>query len=166
MATAAFVLFWVILGLAITIGAMRGGSRRPLLDTRKRGARRTVYVMAGLAIAIFGVAIPVLSGVFGGSNASAGPSGIELTAQEEEGRGLFAERCSQCHDLDAAAAVARVGPDLDVLRPPKELTVDAIENGRARGQGQMPSQLYEGERAEAVAAYVARVAGRGDDDAR
>ena len=161
MATAAFVLFWVILGLAVVLGAMRSGRTAPLLDPRKRGARRTVYVLAGLAIVIFGIAVPVLSGIVGGSNASAGPSGIELTAQEERGRTLFARSCAQCHDLDASASVGRVGPDLDVLMPNKELVVNAIEEGRARGQGQMPSMLYEGDEAEDVAAFVARVAGRG-----
>jgi mono/diheme cytochrome c family protein len=164
MATAAFVLFWVILGLAVVLGAMRSGSRGPLLDPRKRGARRTLYVLAGLAIAVFGIGIPVLAGVLGGSNAKAGPSGIELTAQEERGRELFSQGCAQCHDLDASAAVGRVGPDLDVLRPPKDLVVNAIEQGRARGQGQMPSQLFEGEEAEDVAAYVERVAGRGSNE--
>ena len=161
MATAAFVLFWVILGLAVVLGAMRSGRRGPLLDVRKRGARRFVYVLTGLAILVFGVGVPVLAGILGGSNASAGPSGIELTAQEERGRDLFARSCAQCHDLDASAAVGRVGPDLDVLRPNKELVVNAIEEGRARGQGQMPSQLYEGAEVEDVAAYVERVAGRG-----
>ena len=164
MATAAFVLFWVILGLAVVLGAMRSGSSGPLLDPRKKGARRFVYVLAGLAVLVFGVVIPVLSGILGGSNAEAGPSGIKLTAAEEQGREFFARSCAQCHDLDAANAVGRVGPDLDVLRPPKDLTVNAIENGRARGQGQMPSQLYEGEEAEDVAAYVERVAGRGSPD--
>ena len=161
MATAAFILFWVILGLAVVLGAMRSGSRGPILDPRKKGARRFVYVLVGLTVLVFGVAIPVLSGILGGSNAKAGPSGIELTAQEERGRELFARSCAQCHDLDASAAVGRVGPDLDVLRPNKELTVNAIEQGRARGQGQMPSQLYEGDEAQDVAAYVERVAGRG-----
>src|SRR5688500_7799537 len=102
MATAAFVLFWVILGLAVVLGAMRSGSSGPLLDSRKRGARRFVYVLAGLAVLVFGVAIPVLSGILGGSNAEAGPSGIKLTAAEEHGRELFARSCAQCHDLGAA----------------------------------------------------------------
>ena len=161
MATAAFVLFWVILGLAVVLGAMRSGSSGPLLDPRKRGSRRFVYVAAALAVVVFGVAIPVLAGVIGGSNAEAGPSGIKLTAQEEAGRALFARSCAQCHTLAASHAVGRVGPDLDVLRPNKELVVNAVEKGRARGQGQMPSQLYEGEEAQQVAAYVERVAGRG-----
>ena len=39
--------------------------------------------------------------------------------------------------------------------------LNAIQNGRARGNGQMPAQLYTGQDAEDVAEYVARVAGSG-----
>src|ERR687893_254274 len=52
---------------------------------------------------------------------------------------------------DQAAAVGRVGPDLDVLAPTTGLTINAIEEGRARGQGQMPAQLLDGEEAKHVA---------------
>jgi mono/diheme cytochrome c family protein len=39
-----------------------------------------------------------------------------------------------------------------------ERIVNAIENG-GTGQGQMPADLLQGEEAEAVARYVAKVAG-------
>jgi mono/diheme cytochrome c family protein len=48
-----------------------------------------------------------------------------------------------------------------VLHPPKGLILDAIAKGRARGQGQMPAGLVDGQDAQAVAAYVAAAAGRG-----
>jgi mono/diheme cytochrome c family protein len=48
-----------------------------------------------------------------------------------------------------------------VLHPPKGLVLDAIANGRARGSGQMPKGLVDGEDAQDVAAYVVAVAGRG-----
>jgi mono/diheme cytochrome c family protein len=159
MLAAAFVLFWVILGLAVVLAAMRSNSR-PLFDPASRHARRTVYVLVGAAVALFGVAVPVVAGTFGGSQADRGPSGIELTAQEQRGRSLFADKCKQCHTLSAANAVGRVGPSLDDLRPPKALVIDAIAKGRARGQGQMPANLVRGQEAEDVAAFVARVAGR------
>ena len=38
--------------------------------------------------------------------------------------------------------------------------LDAIENGRARGNGQMAADLVEGEDAEAVAQYVAVAVGQ------
>jgi mono/diheme cytochrome c family protein len=53
-----------------------------------------------------------------------------------------------------------VGPNLDDLRPAKALTLDAINKGRARGQGQMPAQLISGPEAQDVANYVATVSGR------
>jgi mono/diheme cytochrome c family protein len=53
-----------------------------------------------------------------------------------------------------------VGPDLDTLRPPSALILDAIANGRARGMGQMPEQLVTGPDARDVANYIATVAGR------
>ena len=74
---------------------------------------------------------------------------------------MFAEKCSTCHTLAASNAVGRVGPNLDNLRPPKGLVLDAIKNGRARGQGQMPAGLIDGSDAQDVAAYIAATAGHG-----
>ena len=37
--------------------------------------------------------------------------------------------------------------------------LNAIEEGRARGHGQMPALLYQGKEAEDVADFVAAVAG-------
>jgi len=37
--------------------------------------------------------------------------------------------------------------------------LSAISEGRARGLGQMPAGLYQGKEAEAVADFVAKVAG-------
>ena len=53
-----------------------------------------------------------------------------------------------------------MGPNLDVLTPPKVLILDAIAKGRARGNGQMPAQLLTGRDAVEVATFVAQVAGR------
>ena len=73
---------------------------------------------------------------------------------------MFAERCRNCHTLKAANAVAQVGPNLDDLRPPKGLVLDAIKNGRSRGNGQMAAGLVEGQDAEDVAAFVAKAVGQ------
>ena len=86
-----------------------------------------------------------------------------LTAQEQRGMEVFADRCASCHTLAASRATAKVGPNLDVLQPSEELVLDAIRNGRSRGNGQMAADLVEGEDAEAVAAYVALVAGGAED---
>ena len=83
-----------------------------------------------------------------------------LTAAEQHGRELFGRRCTQCHTLAASKSAAQVGPNLDTLRPPEELVLDAIKNGRSRGSGQMAAGLYQGEDAEDVAAYVAKAVGQ------
>ena len=160
MAAIAFLSFFIALGLAVVLVAMRGGPRG-VRDTLERGRRRPLHIgefaVVG-AIVLFGLVVPAI--VITSDQAAAGPGGTTLSANLQEGRVLFNERCAVCHALEDAAAVGRVGPDLDVLAPSVALTLNAIEEGRARGQGQMPAKLYEGEEAEAVAAYVAAVAGR------
>lgn len=161
MATLAFVLFFVVLGLAVVLAAMRSGRRGPLLDADTRTGRRLVVALVAATIALFGVGIPVAVGFLNGQEqTNEAQSGITLTEDEKKGRELFGNACSQCHTLKAANAVGTVGPSLDELRPPKELTLDAIEKGRARGMGQMPALLFEGREANQVAGFVARVAGR------
>jgi len=53
----------------------------------------------------------------------------------------------------------RVGDELTTPVARKALVENAIAEGRARGLGQMPAQLYQGKEAEEVAAFVAAVAG-------
>ena len=161
MATALFIGFWVLLALVIVIAAIRGGRKgRPMFDAQSRGSRRTLAVLVGVMLLVFGVGLPIVSAIDSAEEAKAGPKGIKLTSAEEHGRELFAEQCKQCHTLAASNAVAQVGPNLDELRPPAGLVEDAINKGRARGRGQMPSQLVQGEDVKDVSAYVARVAGR------
>jgi mono/diheme cytochrome c family protein len=158
MATTVFVLFWVLLGVAVLMAAMGSNRRNPLLDSNTRGGRRAAAAVAVVAVAVFAIAIPIAVGVSGNDAAEAGP--VQLSEAEQDGRQAFVRNCAQCHQLDAANAVGRVGPDLDVLQPPKELVLDAIEEGRARGQGQMPADLVEGATAAHVAEFVAKTAGR------
>ncbi|MGI8731634.1 MAG: c-type cytochrome [Solirubrobacteraceae bacterium] len=159
MAAALFLAFFIILGLGVVLVAMRGGPRG-VRDTLEVGRRRPLhaveFAVAG-AIAVFGVAVPAI--ILLGDQASAGPGGTTLTADQTDGRELFTERCATCHQLDDANAVGRVGPDLDRLQPPEALTLDAIEQGRA-GNGQMPAMLLEDDRAREVAKYIEEVAGR------
>ena len=109
-----------------------------------------------------GIAVPLAIGVVNkNDHAKSAPGGVDLNASQERGRAVFATYCSTCHTLKASNAVGKVGPNLDVLHPPKGLILDAIAKGRARGQGQMPAGLVDGEDAQDVAAYVAAAAGRG-----
>jgi cytochrome c6 len=160
MQTALFVLFFLVLGLSVVLVAMRSGSKGPVLDSSRRGSRRALAWLLGLAILAFVVLIPVAVAVDNSQNAEATAGALTLTKKEQHGREVFNQNCTQCHVLAASNGVQLVGPNLDELRPPKELVLDAIAKGRAGGQGQMPSQVVTGPDAEAVAAYVAKVAGR------
>jgi mono/diheme cytochrome c family protein len=162
MSTAAFVAFFVIVGLLTVFVAMRGGpyEQRPLFNMQSRGGRRALALFVGLLVVLFAVAIPLAIGIEGTKQAEAGPAGIELNAAETRGRQIFYGQCGQCHTLKAAAAVGTVGPNLDEMRPPGGLVLDAIKNGRARGQGQMPALLVTGQEARDVAAFITKTAGR------
>ena len=163
MSTLVFVLFWVVLGLGLLLIALSGGPSGALqrLQTQSRTGRKAAVVTFVLAVLVLGVAVPflVISAVEARDDIPEANVST-LTEVEKHGRELFGERCRQCHTLAASNAVAQVGPDLDQLRPPKELVLDAILNGRSRGQGQMPARLYTGADAEAVAAYVAKAVGQ------
>jgi mono/diheme cytochrome c family protein len=107
-------------------------------------------------------------------------SGCGTVGLSEEGEGdavagkeLFVQGCAQCHVLADAGTQGTIGPDLD----------DAFSQARADGLGEstiqsvvrtqiaypveepptgtpgMPADIYTGEDAESVAAYVASVAG-------
>ena len=114
-----------------------------------------------IALLVLGVGVPfaVISGVEARDDIPEA-NVSNLTEAEKHGRELFAQRCTQCHALAASKSVAQVGPNLDQLRPPKELVLDAMKNGRSRGQGQMAAGLYTGEDAEDVADYVAKAVGQ------
>jgi mono/diheme cytochrome c family protein len=162
MAILLLVLFWVIVGLAVFAVAMRSGPRR-VRDAAAawRGERRNLFAVSLLAFVVFGIGLPaVVLATHTGNRTEEGPSGVKLTASEAHGRQLFAKNCATCHTLNAVDAVGKVGPNLDVLRPPAALVIDAVEHGRARGQGQMPANLLQGSDLRAVAAFVAKVAGR------
>jgi mono/diheme cytochrome c family protein len=163
MSTLVFVLVWVVLGLGLLLIALSGGPSGALqqLQSQSRGSRKAATVLFVIALLILGVGVPaaVIASV---NNRDDIPEAnvSNLTAAEKRGRELFGRRCSQCHTLAASNAVAQVGPNLDQLRPPKELVLDAIKNGRARGSGQMAAGLYEGQDADDVASYVAKAVGQ------
>ena len=158
-----FVALFVIIGLSVFFVAFRGGGKgaSQTAAQRRRKIGRPVLLLLGLIFVGFGVAIPLFSLLHNAdSQAEAAIGGVKLTSKQEHGRELFKERCATCHTLEDAGAVGLVGPDLDNLRPPKALILDALAKGRARGQGQMPAQLLTGPDARDVADYVATVAGR------
>jgi cytochrome c553 len=160
MAALLFMSFFIALGLGVVLVAMRGGPRG-VRDTLERGRTQRLHVAEFAivaAIVLFGLIVPGI--IVTGDQASAGPGGEKLSANLKDGRELFNAKCATCHTLADANAVGRVGPDLDVLAPTAGLVLNAIKTGRARGQGQMPALLLDGQDAKHVADYVAEVAGR------
>jgi len=163
MTTLVFVLIWVSLGVGLLLIALSGGPGGALqkLQSQSRGSRRAATILFALAVLVLGIGVPaaVIASV---DNRDDIPEAnvSNLTAAEQHGRELFGMRCAQCHTLAASKAVAQVGPNLDQLRPPKALVLDAIEKGRARGAGQMAAGLYSGQDADDVAAYVAKAVGQ------
>ena len=158
-----FVLTWVVLGLGLLLIALSGGPSGALqrLQSQSRGSRKAAVALFVIALLVLGVGVPlaVITSVEARDDIPEA-NVSNLTAAEERGRELFGARCTQCHTLAASKAVAQVGPNLDTLRPPKALVLDAINKGRSRGQGQMAAGLYQGKDADDVAAYVAKAVGQ------
>jgi mono/diheme cytochrome c family protein len=160
MAVLAFVLLFLLLAFGAFFLAMTGG---PKAKGRKREGRRSlggVTALFVLSLLVLGVAIPAYVIATDKDRKSIPEANVkELTPLQEKGRELFGERCRNCHTLKAANATAKVGPTLDEPPRNKALVLDAIENGRAQGNGNMPAAVFEGEDAEAVAEFVAVATG-------
>jgi mono/diheme cytochrome c family protein len=166
----AVIAFWVLVGLGVFFVAMRRGGPRGADNAQSSESKATwrlVFLVVGLAFA-FGLIVPVIVLIDNGNNkASQAVGGVTLNAQEQHGRVLFSDSCAFCHTLSGANSVGRTGPNLDVRlgsEIPTEagrraLVLNAIAEGRARGNGNMPAQLYQGKEAESVADFVAAVAG-------
>jgi mono/diheme cytochrome c family protein len=162
MAVLAFVLLFLLLGLGAFFLAMTGGPKgaRQRIQTQTRRGRRGAMVLFVLAILVLGVAVPAAVIATDKNRNSIPEANVkELTELQEHGRELFGQRCRNCHTLKAANATAKVGPSLDEPARNKALILDAIEKGRANGNGNMPKQVFVGRDAEAVAEFVAVASG-------
>lgn len=139
--------------------------------TQGRGGRRLINTLLVITYIGFGIVVPAIILVGNHDNASAQVGGVKLTAAEKTGRELFGEHCAVCHTLAAAAAVGKVGPNLDQIKPSESLVLHTVANGCLQspgsnsqetclGYGTMPADVVQGRDAQDVAAFVARVAGR------
>ena len=117
------------------------------------------FLFFALFFAAFAVALPVWAISREGDPDS---SSEAVSAADEPAKELFAVNCGSCHTLARAGTSGVVGPDLDLLlgtgtpeaNEPRVLA--AIEAGV---QGRMPAGILQGEQADEVADFVARVAG-------
>jgi mono/diheme cytochrome c family protein len=80
------------------------------------------------------------------------------TEKPTDGKSIFTSTCGSCHTLADAGTSGTVGPNLDDAKPPKDLVVDRVTNGK----GQMPSfkGTLDEQQIQAVADYVSSSAGK------
>jgi len=112
---------------------------------------------------ILAVCALVLAGCSGGKTVSPAPKTVEgkvpttpqVKGDATAGKQVFETAgCKSCHTLKDAGATGTVGPNLDDAKPPLDLVVDRVTNGK----GVMPSfsgQLSQKQIAD-VAAYVVK----------
>jgi hypothetical protein len=170
-----FAAFWVVLGLGLFLVAIRGGPGgvRAALQTQQLGGRRALNISLLIGYIGFGIVLPVVFLTGNHANANAQYMGLKLTPGEKSGRELFGQHCGICHTLQASNSVGKVGPNLDQIQPSESLVLHTVNYGCLQnpspaetsetclGQGTMPATILEGKQAQDVAAFVARVAGKG-----
>ncbi|GAC1318237.1 MAG: hypothetical protein NVSMB25_07380 [Thermoleophilaceae bacterium] len=161
MAVALVILVFLAIGGAVAFVAFNGGpsQARQAYLTGGRGSFRVLIplIYIGLGIAVPALVIAARPAAQGATStlASKHPS-----KQFERGKVLFRETCWSCHTLAAANARGVTGPNLDQIGQINETRVlNALRIG-GTGDGRMPAGLLDGADAQAVAAYVSRVAGR------
>jgi cytochrome c551 len=152
---------FVVVGVLVVFYAFAGGRDTARQAYSTRGGRFFIWSMVGLYV-VLGLAVPAL--VIADRGEAEGGTGSlrgkEISGQLEDGKQGFIQNCKSCHTLEAVNAHGVTGPNLDELGGLDEQRVlQAIERG-GTGTGRMPPELIEGADAEAVAAYVAAVAGR------
>jgi mono/diheme cytochrome c family protein len=111
----------------------------------------------------------LLLGVAGlSASCGTGQTGIAKSGDVSQGKQLFVSKCGSCHKLADAGSSGTIGPDLDGafagsraqhfrLSTIRQVIYDQIYHAA----DPMPRKLVTGADAEAVASYVASVAGTG-----
>jgi mono/diheme cytochrome c family protein len=142
--------------------------RTPICCPRRHGEtmRRSTFLIFGLVAVALAIAVPFWA-ISREGNADEPPPDAR-NALASEGMELFVINCGGCHTLAEAGTDGVVGPNLDeLLAPPgptqpdpaaiKTRVLAAVQNGI---NGRMPAGILSGEQADAVATYVADVAGQ------
>jgi mono/diheme cytochrome c family protein len=126
---------------------------------------KKTFVLFGIFAVAFGLLLPYWA-ISKEGEESASPE--KVAASDEEAKELFQTNCGACHTLARGGTDGIVGPDLDDVlgggtpETNQERVLSAIEEGfNSEGfQGYMPAGIVQGEDAELVANFVARVAGQ------
>jgi mono/diheme cytochrome c family protein len=157
----AILLPFVLLGIAVVFVAFSGGPGAAREAYLTRGGRLFRVVIPLIYVGL-GVAVP--AAVIASRDESEGGVGRlkegSLSSRDARGKDLFRQTCASCHNLDAVNARGVTGPDLDELgQLDRRRVLNAIRTG-GTGQRRMPAGLLDGPDAQAVAGYVAKVAGK------
>ena len=98
--------------------------------------------------------------------AGCGTGGIAKGGDAGTGKQLFVSKCGGCHALADASTNGATGPNLDDAfayarqQGYKDSTIEQVVRDQIEiAGGRMPANLYTGQNADDVAAYVASVAG-------
>jgi cbb3-type cytochrome c oxidase subunit III len=98
--------------------------------------------------------------------AGCGTGGIAKNGDASRGKTLFQQNCGSCHTLADAGSNGTIGPNLDDAfassrkQGYKQTTIEQVVADQIRlATGQMPANIVKGADVDAVAAYVAGVAG-------
>ena len=149
-------------------GSVRIRRIRARLRTRPRGERRAPTAQASFrqTLPVRGHAA-VLALTTALLAAGCGTGGIAKSANPDRGKQLFTQKCAGCHTLAAANAKGTIGPNLDEAfaydrnQGFKQVTIEQVVRDQIElASGGMPANLVRGHDADAVAAYVAGVAGK------
>jgi cbb3-type cytochrome c oxidase subunit III len=110
-------------------------------------------------VAVFALAAALVAG-------GCGTGGISKAGDTDRGKKLFLDKCGGCHTLSAAGTHGNQGPNLDDAfaygrqQGFKPVTIEQVVRDQIElAVPPMPQNLVTGSDADAVAAYVALVAG-------
>ena len=159
-----FLAPWVLIGIGVIFVSFSGGpgAAREAYLTRGRRSFGGLIVLAYIGIGIAVPAVVIASrGTREGNSAQLSQTKLrDAKGDIREGKMLFTESCSACHNLDAVNARGVTGPDLDKIgKVTPARILSAIKIG-GTGQNRMPAGLLQGENADYVAKFVAAVAGK------
>jgi mono/diheme cytochrome c family protein len=107
--------------------------------------------------------------------AACGDRGIQVSDEHRPAAELFAQRCGGCHTLSAAGTEGaardartrenRDGPNFDARFVSEDCALFAIRNG-GFSSGPMPQNIVTGERARAIARFLAEYSGHEAPDSK
>ena len=162
MAATAVVILFLVLGVGVIFVAYSGGPGQAR-EAYLTGGRSFFKLALPLIYLGIGIAVPALV-IANGDEGEGGPgrlADVKPNAELKKGKQLFRQTCSSCHTLGAVNARGVTGPNLDEIgQVTKKRVLNAIRIG-GTGDNRMPAGLLGGKNAEAVGAYLEKVAGQG-----